>query len=140
MDSVRICADKLGHTVIERSIASKAVSNIYAELETITSVCAKDKTKIFVFSDKHDITSIQEWRQGFGNETQPCETAFIWDSIMYYISKSDRPKTLKEWELFLSKQRSLECVICFFYGILLLHSSDRFQLAVWGETDHCWAD
>lgn len=113
MDSVRICADKLGYTVVERSIASKAVSNIYAELEAIARVCAKDKTKIFVFSDKHDIASIQEWRQGFGNDTRECETAFIWDSIIYYISKSDRPKTLKEWELFLSKQRSLECVICF---------------------------
>lgn len=113
MDSVRICADKLGYTVVERSIASKAVSNIYAELETITRVCANDKTKIFVFSDKRDIASIQEWRQGFGKEPQPCETIFIWDSIIYYISKSDKPKTLKAWELMLSKQQSQECVICF---------------------------
>jgi hypothetical protein len=29
------------------------------------------------------------------------------------VSKSDKPKTLKEWELLLSKGQSLECVICF---------------------------
>jgi len=41
MDSVRLCAAKLGYTVIERNIASKAVSDVYAELEVITRVCAK---------------------------------------------------------------------------------------------------
>ncbi|CAM9116693.1 unnamed protein product [Ectocarpus sp. 8 AP-2014] len=113
MDSVRLCAAKLGYTVIERKIASEAVSDVYAELEVITRVCAKDKTKIFVFSDKHDSAKLQEWREGFGNKAQECETAFIWDSIIYYVSKSNKHKTLKEWELLLSKQQSLDCVICF---------------------------
>ena len=49
-----------------------------------------------------------------GSETsRECHTAFMWDSLVYYFSKSDKPKTLREWELLLSKQRSLECVICF---------------------------
>lgn len=113
MDSVRLCAAKLGYTVIERQIVSKVVSGVYAELEVITRVCAKDKTKIFVFSDKDDIAKIQEWREGFGNQPKECETVFVWDSVIYYMSKSDKTKTLKEWELFLSKQRSLDCVICF---------------------------
>lgn len=56
---------------------------------------------------------IQEWREGFGNESRECQTVFVWDSLIYYISKSDKPKTLKEWELLLSKQQSKECVICF---------------------------
>jgi hypothetical protein len=83
MDSVRLCAAKLGYTVIDRKIASRAVSDVYAELEVITRICAKDKTKMFVFSDKDDIAKIREWREGFGNETRECETAFIWDSLIY---------------------------------------------------------
>lgn len=75
MDSGRLCAAKPGYTVIERTIASKAVSDVYAELEVITRMCAKDKTKIFVFSGKDDITKLQEWREGFGNESRECQTS-----------------------------------------------------------------
>ncbi|CAN0423751.1 unnamed protein product [Pylaiella littoralis] len=49
MDSVRFCAAKLGYTVIDRKITSKV------ELEVIARVCAKDKTKILVFSDEDDV-------------------------------------------------------------------------------------
>ena len=63
MDSVRFCAAKLGYTVIDRKITSKV------ELEVIARVFAKDKTKIFVFSDEDDIKKIQGWRKGFGNVT-----------------------------------------------------------------------
>ncbi|CAM9437149.1 unnamed protein product, partial [Ectocarpus sp. 13 AM-2016] len=113
MDSVTLCAAKLGYTVIEREIAATAVADVYAELEVITRLCAKDKTTLSVFSDKDDIAKIQEWREGFGNESRECPTIFVWDSLIYYISKSDKNKTLKEWELLLSKQPSLECVVCF---------------------------
>lgn len=113
MDSVRLCAAKLGYTVIDRKIAATAVPDVYTELEVITRVCAKDKTKLFVFSDKDDIAKVQDWREGFGNESRECHTIFVWDSLIYYISKSDKPKSLKEWELLLSKKQSLECVICF---------------------------
>ena len=113
MDSVRLCAAKLGYTVIDRKIASQAAPDVYAELETITCVCAKDKTKIFVFSDKDDIAKIQEWHEGFGDDTRECQTVFVWDSLIYYVSKADKPKTLKELELLLSRQQSLECVTCF---------------------------
>lgn len=86
---------------------------MHAELEVITRVCARDKTKLFVFSDQDDTAKIQEWREGFGNETRECQAAFMWDKLIYYINTSDKSKTLKEWELLLSKQQSLECVICF---------------------------
>lgn len=62
MDSVRLCAANLGYTVIDENIASKAVNDAYAELEVIARVCAKDKTKLFVFSDTDDIARIQQWR------------------------------------------------------------------------------
>lgn len=90
MDSVRFCAAKLGYTVIDRRITSKV------ELEVIARVCAKDKTKFFVFSDEDDVKKIQGWREGFGNNPQECHTACMWDSLVYHISKSDKPKTLRE--------------------------------------------
>lgn len=77
MDYVRLCAAKLGYTVIDRKIAAKAVPDVYAELEVITRVCAKDETKLFVFLDKDDIAKIQEWREGFGNEPRECYTIFV---------------------------------------------------------------
>lgn len=58
MDSIRHCVAKLGYTIINKKIASKAMSDAYAELEVIGRVCAKDKTKLFVFSDKDDIAKI----------------------------------------------------------------------------------
>lgn len=72
MNSVKLCAAKLGYTVIDRKITSKAV-------EVIARVCAKDNTKLFVFSDK-DIAKIQQWCEGFGNESRECRTALIWDN------------------------------------------------------------
>ncbi|CAM9915918.1 unnamed protein product, partial [Ectocarpus fasciculatus] len=53
-------------------------------LEAITRVCAKDKTKMFVLSDKDDIGKIQEWREGFEDESRECQTAFVWDCLIYY--------------------------------------------------------
>lgn len=97
------------YTVIERNTASKAVSDVYAELEVITRVSAKDTTKTFDFSNKDNIAKTQEWREGFGNESRECQTVFVWHTLIYYIHKSDKPKTLQEWELVLSKG----CVICF---------------------------
>lgn len=59
-DSVRHCVAELGYTVIDQKVASKAMSDAYAELEVIACVCTKDKTKLFVFSEKDDIAKIQQ--------------------------------------------------------------------------------
>lgn len=64
VDSVRLYAAKLGHTATERKIDLKA------ELEFITRVFAKGRTKIFVFSDEYDIAKIRGLREGQGNKSQ----------------------------------------------------------------------
>ena len=48
MESVRLCAVKLGYTVFDRKIASKAEPDVYAEREVIVCVCAKNTTIIVV--------------------------------------------------------------------------------------------
>lgn len=85
MDSVKLCAGKLGYTIIERNISATIRSDIYTELEVITKLCASDKSKIYVFSNKRDVEAIQEWRKGFGNSEKLCHNIFIWDNIIYYI-------------------------------------------------------
>ena len=111
MDCVKVCAEKLGLTIIDRQIVSRSNDKVFSELTLVTRVCAQDRTKIFVISDEHDMKRIQMWHAGFGSKAVKCDTIFFRGNIIYYVKEMDKT-SMHEWELLFTKGVSMECVVC----------------------------